>query len=53
LDCSFTNRKHKLDLDHCETVIEFSIRETVYSDIWYLHLFNQAMAQSYHLLDYG
>ena len=36
-----------------ETVIELSTRGTVHSDIWYLRLFDRAMARSYHLLDYG
>ncbi|KXN87156.1 hypothetical protein AN958_09142, partial [Leucoagaricus sp. SymC.cos] len=59
LDCSPTNRECELGLDCHETdyviviVIELSMRGTIHSDIWYLHLSDQTMVQSYHLLDYG
>ncbi|KAI9240535.1 MAG: hypothetical protein BYD32DRAFT_449371 [Podila humilis] len=47
------NLERELGLDRRETVIELSTRGTVHSDNWYLGLPEQAMARSYHPLDYG
>ncbi|KAI9240543.1 MAG: hypothetical protein BYD32DRAFT_449376 [Podila humilis] len=50
---SSSTPERELGLDRRETVIELSTRGTVHSDNWYLGLPEQAMARSYHPLDYG
>ncbi|KAF2123344.1 hypothetical protein P153DRAFT_304202, partial [Dothidotthia symphoricarpi CBS 119687] len=50
LDCLPTNRKRKLGLDRCETGYT---RGTADLDNWFLQLSNQALPQSYYLLDYS
>ncbi|KAK3837584.1 MAG: hypothetical protein JOS17DRAFT_771119 [Linnemannia elongata] len=48
-----SKRNKTWSLDGCEIVFELSTRGTVHLDNWYLGLPEQAMACSYHPLDYG